>query len=390
MRFAVGVVFFLITLVTQVSQAGELSIDKVKITSEPAHTRIFIPVPEGTGYVAKDIDAPPRLVLNLFPVRINFTCKEIRVEDRFIQKICLLKDSENVVKAAVDLNTSEYIFDISSQSQPSAVIIQIRPPGKDIIPALLGLESIETEENPPSFGPWQKIPKKKVGNYRIVIDPGHGGKDPGAIGPSGTREKDITLAIARKVAELLNQNSEFQVYLTREGDEFIPLDRRTEIANLLGGDLFVSIHTNATWSSRAKGIETFYNSRYPYGEGAKEVAMRENAALGSGDLPSTVKNIIWDLIQNQYRQESKELARIVQEKIVRASNTSNRGVKSAPFYVLRGANMPAILVEVGFISNPWEERKLKNAKFQELIARGIYQGIVTYINSLDKKKTENP
>ena len=118
--------------------------------------------------------------------------------------------------------------------------------------------------------------------------------------------------------------------------------------------------------------------------------MRENAVFGSGDLPSTVKNIIWDLIQNQYRQESKELARIVQEKIVRASNTSNRGVKSAPFYVLRGANMPAILVEVGFISNPWEERKLKNAKFQELIARGIYQGIVTYINSLDKKKTENP
>ena len=154
---------------------------------------------------------------------------------------------------------------------------------------------------------------------------------------------------------------------------------------MVKGDLFISIHANAAWDPQVRGMETFYNSHYPYGEGAEKVAIRENIAFTADGLPSKIKNIIWDLIQNQYRQESKELSYIVQEKMVQICEVPNRGVKSAPFYVLRGASMPAILVEVGFISNPWEERKLKNPQFQELVASGIYQGIIAYINSFNRK-----
>ena len=263
------------------------------------------------------------------------------------------------------------------------VVIEIGPPKKDIIAALLNLDSIEieTDENPVPLGSWQQVSDKVKERYRIIIDPGHGGKDPGAIGPSGVKEKDITLPIANKLAVLLRENLKVEVYLTRESDEFIPLDQRTEIANLVKGDLFISIHANAAWDTRARGVETFYNSHYSYGEGAEEVAIRENAALAAEGVPTRIKTIIWDLIQNQYRQESKGLSLVVQEKLVKTLNSTNRGVKSAPFYVLRGANMPAILIEVGFISNPWEERQLKNVQFQELIASGIYKGIATYINS---------
>jgi len=388
-KVLLGTGLLFIFLLSQICQAQQdYFLGEVKVNSNPLYTQIHIPIPEGTGYVVGERKDPPQILMNLYPIETNLPFREIVVADKFIQKICLVKDSKSVVKAIVDLNTPEYNFDIFSQEKPKAVVIEIRPPRKDIVTALLEVEDavgLEAEERSLSFGPWQQVPEKKEGIFRITIDPGHGGKDPGAIGPSGVKEKDITLAIAIKLFNLLKKNSQIEVYLTREDDKFIPLDRRTEIANLVKGDLFISIHANAAWDSQVRGMETFYNSRYAYGEGAEKVATRENIALTSDGLPSTIKNIIWDLIQNQYRQESKELSHIVQEKIVQICEAPNRGVKSAPFYVLRGASMPAILVEVGFISNPWEERKLKNPQFQELVASGIYQGIIAYINSFNRK-----
>jgi len=347
----------------------DYQVGEVKVNSSPHLTRISIQIPRGTGYVVRELTDPPRIVLNLYPANLDPLYREIRVADEFVQGIRLARDSKNVVKAVVDLNTSSYSFDVSFQR----VVVEIRSLQKDVISELL-----KKEEDDLLSRPWPETRKKGKGIYRIVIDPGHGGKDPGAIGPSGLKE----------VAELLKENLPVEVFLTRNRDEFIPLDKRTEIANLLGGDLFVSIHCNAAWDSRIAGIETFYNSQYVYGEGAEEVAARENTAFASETLPSKIKNIIWDLIQNQYRSESKALSHIVQEKLARTCRMLNRGVKSAQFYVLRGIAMPAILVEVGFISNPWEERKLKDPQFQKLIALGIYEGLATYINSFNRKASE--
>ncbi|MBE0478038.1 N-acetylmuramoyl-L-alanine amidase [Candidatus Aerophobetes bacterium] len=380
----VSLFFFLFVQSSQAEQY--FSVSEIKLNSQPTFSQILIRVPEGTGYVAGELSNPPRIVLNLFPLKINLAHQQMSVSDKFVQEIHLLKESENVVKVIVELNISNYNFGISFQNQAKVIVIDIRPPEKDIITALLKVEEVDAAENPLYFDPWQNAPQRKErGIYRIVIDAGHGGKDPGAIGPSGLREKDITLAIAKKLSELLKQNSQFEVVLTRSSDEFISLDRRAEIANQARGELFISIHANAGWDMRDRGVETFYNSQYAYGEGAKDVAIRENAAFGANDLPFSVQNIIWDLIQNQYRQESKELAQIVQEKLAKITGAPDRGVKSAPFYVLRGASMPAVLVEVGFISNPLEEKKLKETEYQKIITTGIHKGIVSHVNSFNKR-----
>ena len=385
------VIFATLGFLSPISQAyQDYSIGKIRAVSNPYSTSIFIEVAKNTGYVARELIDPPRIMLNLYPAKLSPPFREIIINDEFVKRIRLARDSINVVKAVVDLKTAEYNFNIFSQPVPSRVVIYISPQKKDIVAQLLTKEEslkdkfTYTELSSSELLPFSNktIPEKKNGIYRIVIDPGHGGNDPGAIGPSGVKEKDVTLAIARRLAKLLRENLDVQVFLTRDTDKFISLDRRTEIANLLGGDLFVSIHANAAWDSKVKGTETFYNSQYVYGEGAEEVATRENAAFSS---EVKVKNIIWDLIQNQYRSESRQLAEIVQNKLVATCSTLNRGVKSARFYVLRGINMPAILVEVGFISNPWEEQKLKTPTFQDNIALGIYKGLASYIKSFNRK-----
>ena len=381
------VIFFtLVLLFSEVSLAQDnLFTGNVKLLSDSLCTRVLIQVPERTGYVVKDSDTPPRIVLNLFPLQAKFPSREIPTFDRFIKKISILKDSRNVVKTILDLNISTYNFNVFFQKNPSFVIVEVRALGKDPVSSILGFEGVDEKKGSLALSPSPGTGGKEGGMWKVIIDPGHGGKDPGAIGPSGVKEKDITLGIAYELLSLLNQNPKFEAYLTRKDDEFVSLDKRTEIANILRGDLFISIHTNAAWDSRAMGIETFYNSHYPYGEGAEEVALRENAALASENIPSSVKNIIWDLIQNQYRKESKDFSFILQQELVKVCGGENRGVKSAPFYVLRGANMPSVLVEVGFISNPWEERKLKNRNYQKLVAMGIYRAIERYFNMFSKR-----
>ena len=269
----------------------DYQIGEVKVNSGPDLTTVIIPVKKGTGYVVRELTEPPRIVINLYPANLDPPYREIRVSDQFVQKIRLSRDSKNVVKVVIDLNTPDYSFDISLQRESPAVVAEIKSAHEDAIFQLL-----KQEKNSPFRS---ETREDKKGIYCIVIDPGHGGKDPGAIGPSGLKEKDITLQIAKKLKSLLEKNLPVKVILTREGDKYVALDERTEIANMVGGDLFISIHTNAAWDRRVQGVETFYNSQYVYGEGAEEVASRENTVFASETLPSKIKNIIWDLIQNQ-------------------------------------------------------------------------------------------
>ncbi|MBK5260305.1 MAG: N-acetylmuramoyl-L-alanine amidase [Thermoanaerobaculia bacterium] len=212
----------------------------------------------------------------------------------------------------------------------------------------------------------------------IVIDPGHGGKDVGAAGPNGLLEKDVTLAVARKLSSALERIGA-RVILTREDDSIVSLDQRTAIANQYDADLFLSVHMNAAVVKGAKGSETYFLSLEASDEVARRAAETENASAahalaGASDL----KLILWDLAQQEYLQESSRFAQAIQEELNKATGVQNRGVKQAPFKVLVGATMPAALVEVGFISNPDEEAKLQTDGFQNSMVEALVRAVERY------------
>ncbi len=215
----------------------------------------------------------------------------------------------------------------------------------------------------------------------IVIDPGHGGKDPGAIGHRGTQEKDIVLSIAKKLKKELEKRG-FKVIMTRNRDKYVPLDERTEIANRAHADLFISIHCNWSRNKIASGTEVFFLSTAKT-TWERVVAMRENASFvkfnGNRNRHLTpLDDVLLDMAQTEFLQESEDLAGFIQNGIVARTGLLNRGVKQAGFYVLNGVFMPAVLVETAFLSNPEDERKLKSSSFQWKIARGIADGVVKF------------
>ncbi len=245
----------------------------------------------------------------------------------------------------------------------------------------------EVEEVPPPepeiTAPVAPVAEAKRPRIRtIVIDPGHGGKDPGAIGPRGTKEKDVVLKIAHKLAKDLHKNLKTRVILTRYHDIFLPLAERTAIANREKADLFISIHCNASLKSRTKGFEIYFLSDKASDEEAQAVANMENAVMALEERTeerNELSSILWSLAMNEFMNESSEICSLVSSEVDRRLRTvDNRGVKQAGFTVLRGAKMPAILVEVGFISNRSEERKLKSSKFQKNLVESVCVGVEKY------------
>ena len=232
------------------------------------------------------------------------------------------------------------------------------------------------------------VPKEETIKL-IVIDPGHGGKDAGAIGHGGAMEKDITLSIARRLKERLLENTGAKVLLTREDDEYLALSERTEFANRRKADIFISIHVNAARRRRAHGVEAFFLSFDATDDEARETAAFENNVINlEGKTDSApmddIKSILWDLTQTQAHHESSRLAESIYKSLYKAMGGEFRGVKQAPFHVLVGATMPAVLIEVGFISNPREEKKLKQEKIQARMAEAISKGVVTFEGRMGK------
>lgn len=224
----------------------------------------------------------------------------------------------------------------------------------------------------------------------IVIDPGHGGEDTGAVGPSGIKEKDINLAIATRLKKLLAEKTNAIVILTRTDDRFIPLDERTNIANKNEADLFISIHTNASYRKGADGVETYFLSFEASDEDAKRTVAFENAVV-SLEKKTEIKNsddlkaILMDMAQTSVLNDSSQLADIIQENLCKVLKGENRGIKQAPFIVLAGAAMPAVLVEVGFISNADEEKRLTAGETQETIAEAIFKSVMRFEDILKTK-----
>lgn len=219
----------------------------------------------------------------------------------------------------------------------------------------------------------------------IVIDPGHGGRDPGAVGPGGVYEKDVVLQVSLKAREKLAEKG-YKVVLTREKDEFLGLQERAAIANEAGGDIFISVHANAS-PHGGWGFETYFLSATASDDEARKTAHKENKAvkfeLGGHDLPpeinSDLEAILFDMAQSEYLRESEKLALILQDRLDSLLESPNRGIKQAPFLVLMGATMPAVLVEIGFVSNEKELKRLTDSEMQNRIAGALTESIHKFV-----------
>ena len=239
---------------------------------------------------------------------------------------------------------------------------------------------------PPAGEAAPSAPVAPAQQLTIVVDPGHGGTETGAIGPGGLHEKDATLEIAKRLAATLPRVLSCRAVLTRDTDLLLTLDDRTSIANHERADLFLSIHANSSRATSAQGSETYYLSLEASDKIAQEVASRENASGGvlaepAGDSGNPdLDFILWDLAQSAHLKESSELAEAIQTELNAVSNTASRGIKQAPFRVLVGAAMPAVLVEVAFISNADEEKRLRDPDFQQALADAVARAVARFFS----------
>lgn len=225
----------------------------------------------------------------------------------------------------------------------------------------------------------------------LVIDPGHGGVELGATGPTGLREKEVCLDLARRLQRRFSRDEHLTVVLTRDEDRLVGLDERTAIANYNRADLFLSIHLNASPRSTATGAETYFLSNSATDDSARTLAALENDSAGvredqipSGNQDPNLDLVLWDLAQNQFLAESSLLAERLQWNLNALTQTRDRGVRQAPFRVLMGATMPAVLVEVGFISNPEEEKRFRDVAYLEKTVDAIEAAVREFLVELDR------
>ena len=224
----------------------------------------------------------------------------------------------------------------------------------------------------------------------IVLDAGHGGHDPGAIGPHGTKEKDINLAIILQLEKVFKKDKNYKVILTRNDDTFIPLVERANIANKNKADLFISVHCNANLNRNASGFEVYFLSEHASDKEAISTETLENSVVAledkSDEKKTVLQNMLWSMVVNEYINESSELSSFIAAEASGRLKVPNRGIKQANFYVLRGTQMPSVLVETSYISNYTEESKLNTGSFQKSAADSIYEGVKKYYARKASKK----
>ncbi len=224
----------------------------------------------------------------------------------------------------------------------------------------------------------------------VVVDPGHGGEDHGARGVGGLLEKDLVLDVARRLADYLRPRG-IRVVMTRSDDHFVPLEQRTSIANDARGDLFLSIHANASAARGARGIETFFAALEASDEDARRLAELENLAFGEAAGPAALGadpllDILGDLIATEHLVESQEFARFAQERLATAAASRSRGVKQAPFVVLMGVQMPSVLVEIGFLTNARDEQALRAEAARQRLAESLGAAVEAFRERYDARR----
>ncbi len=276
----------------------------------------------------------------------------------------------------------------SSSSSPSAHRKKSRSAADSATTDTADLPSESREARPTAAGDRSLIRALGLKIGKIVIDAGHGGHDTGTIGPNGLLEKDVVLDVAKRLGRLLESRLGAEVVYTRRDDTFIPLETRTAIANRERADLFISIHANSSHDSDARGVETYYLN-FTSSPEALEVAARENAV--SEKSIHELQDLVKKIALKEKIEESREFAGDVQESLygglaLNNAGLRNRGIKKAPFIVLIGANMPSILAEISFVSNPTDERKMETSEHRQRIAESLYRGVSKYVNGLSGVK----
>jgi N-acetylmuramoyl-L-alanine amidase len=349
----------------------------VRFWSSDDYTRVVIetsaPVRFEDHLLKAHGNKPRRLYIDLFDCRIPRTYQNpALIQDGLLKGSRGAQFNPTTSRVVMDLETISQ-YKIFSLQEPYRVVIDIT--GKK--PEQL----IQTRQ--PQDKDYTLAEQFGLGIKTIVVDAGHGGKDPGALGHGGLREKDVVLKVARKVTEKLSKSG-YTVIQTRENDVFLPLEERTAIANTKKADLFVSIHVNATLNRQARGIETYYLSLASTPEERQSAAL-ENAVSTKqlGELESILK----DIMKNSKIKESRKFAGTMQDSLIlgmqkRYGNVESRGLRKAPFFVLIGAQMPSILVELGFLSNRDEEQRLRSSGYLDGLASEIVMGIDQYAMSL--------
>jgi len=303
----------------------------------------------------------------------------------------VLKEGETLYRIS-----KNYGIDLSSIISLNRIIDpRFLVPGQMIYIPDIGIQT-EKELEIPSLPPETTGPKKplveKYGIKKIVLDPGHGGKDSGAIGKSGTKEKDVNLDIAIKLhKELKKRLPNTEIILTRDDDYYVPLVERTALANFKKVDLFISIHANAAFSNSASGFEVFHLSAVASDKHAENIAEFENAVIKKfkeKEIIDYTQKILSDIAQDEFISQSIDLALFIQRQVTSKLDIKNRGIKSAFFWVLRDAKMPAVLIETGFLSNPDEEAKMKELAFKTNLVNALANAIIAYKESYEEKLTK--
>ena len=374
-----------------VAAGRAVAVTELKHWSTPDYTRVSIALEQEVRFESHKI--PGRLYLDIAGAKVPPGIKDLNIGDGLLKSVRIAQFRASTVRVVLDLDSIKD-YKIFTFADPYRIIVDVKGERRqEISSSKEVIETAKPEPAPPEkMQPAEKSkpaekahqPFKPGKIRRIVVDPGHGGHDPGAMSPTGTREKDIVLQIGLKLSHKIREELGIDVVMTRSTDVFIELQERTAIANKVGADLFVSIHANASLNRAANGIETYYLNLAKT-EKAAQLAAKENGT--TLEKVSVLQAVLFDLMANYKLNDSAHLADEVQKSLYKKAQTGypmvkNLGVKQGPFYVLVGATMPSILVETAFVSNERDEVKLKDPQYQDLTAEGILSGIKGYIASL--------
>jgi N-acetylmuramoyl-L-alanine amidase len=356
--------------------SGPARVAEVQTWSNAEYTRVAVYLSQPVAFEKQELpadrDHPRRLALDLRPALLDGQPSVKAVGDSLLHRVRAAQHGPDTVRVVLDLKGQD-AYQVFTLGDPPRLIVDLglREAQREAVARAIPSPAVVDDEGEAALRPIR----------RIIVDAGHGGHDTGAIGPRGVREKDVTLAMARRLAEKLRSQG-FEVTLTRTDDRYLRLEERTAIANMARGDLFVSLHTNANPRRDRSGVETYFlnatDDRY-----ARRLAARENGALDDDDAPKDLQRILTDLDARASAGSSRKLAALVQKEITARARVTegpvrDRGVKSALFYVLLGARMPAVLIETAFISNRAEERKLASPAYQQLVADGVARAVVEF------------
>jgi N-acetylmuramoyl-L-alanine amidase len=370
----------------RLGERGIPNVTAIQASSAENDARVVVMLDDAVQYESARITSPDRIYFDLYNARLSPSVgqKTVPIEDGLLKWVRAAQNRDDVVRLVLDADGAKN-YSAQLLSDPYRLVVDVHAQPLAGAKGALGSDEEMPEAGANHGGQLSLTRELGLKINRIAIDPGHGGYDTGAMGPHGLLEKNLCLDVALRLGQLIEEkNPDAEVVYTRKSDRHVSLEQRTAIANAANADLFISIHANSSDSREARGVETYYLS-LATSQDSMELATRENALAQSSlhDLPELIKKIT----RNEKTAESKQLAVDIQNQLSQrlelvSGRETNRGVKQAPFIVLTGANMPAVLSEISFVSNASDESLLLGSSQRQRVAEGLYRGIAAYLDSL--------